>query len=67
MRRRLEHLCQSQLPVAFASPTPASEGVSVTLKWPLIAAILSTIIAIGGPFALSSVVTDAQQSIVLPE
>lgn len=51
----------------LASPSQASEGVSVTLKWPLIAAILSAIIAIGGPFALSSLIAEAQQSIVLPE
>ena len=51
----------------LAPVTAASERVTVTLKWPLIAAILSAIIAIGGPLALSSLIVDAQQSITLPE
>ena len=54
--------------LSILSPlTPQSEQVSVTLKWPLIAAIVSAIIAIGGPFALTTIVADAQQAIVRPE
>jgi len=54
--------------LSLLSPlTTASERVSVTLKWPLIAAILSAIIAIAGPLVLSDLIADAQQSIVLPE
>lgn len=47
--------------------TPRSESVMVTLRWPLIAAVLGAIIAIGGPFALKFINADARQAIVLPE
>jgi len=54
--------------LAILSPTtPRSESVLVTLRWPLIAAVLSAIIAIGGPFALKSITADASQAIVRPE
>ena len=51
----------------LSSTTPRSEGVSVTLKWPLIAAVLSAIIAIGGPLVLSSLMAYAEQAVVMPE
>ena len=51
----------------LSSTTPRSEGVSVTLRWPLIAAVLSAIIAIGGPFVLTTLITDAEQAVVMPE
>ena len=54
--------------LAVLSPlTEQSQRVTVALKWPLIAAILSAIIAIGGPFALSSMIVDANQAMALPE
>ncbi|MCH2146830.1 MAG: NADH-quinone oxidoreductase subunit N [Phycisphaerales bacterium] len=54
--------------LAILSPlTEQSQRVTVALKWPLIAAILSAIIAIGGPFALSSMIVDANQAMMLPE
>lgn len=53
--------------VLMASTTPRSESVSVTLRWPLIAAVISAIIAIGGPLVLTHIVADAEQSIVSPE
>ena len=48
----------------LASTTTRSESVKVTLQWPLIAAVISAIIAIAGPLLLSSLITDAQQAIV---
>ena len=53
--------------VILSPLTPRSESVLVTLKWPLIAAVVSAIIALAGPFVLDSLNTKAQQSIVLPE
>jgi len=54
--------------LSILSPlTEQSQRVTVALKWPLIAAILSAIIAVGGPFALSSMIVDANQSLSLPE
>ncbi len=51
----------------LASTTPKSETVSVALRWPLFAAVLSAIIAIGGPLVLKSIDSSAAQAIVLPE
>jgi NADH-quinone oxidoreductase subunit N len=51
----------------LSSTTSRSESVSVALRWPLIAAILSAIIAVGGPLALKSISADAKQAFVLPE
>lgn len=54
--------------LSILSPTtPRSESVVVALRWPLVAAILSAIIAIGGPFVLKTMTANATQSIVLPE
>ncbi len=54
--------------LSLLSPTtPRSESVRVALLWPLIAAVISAIIAIGGPLFLTSVVADAQQAIVESE
>ena len=54
--------------LAVLSPTtPQSESVIVALRWPLVAAVLSAIIAIGGPLVLKSLTADATQAIVLPE
>ncbi len=54
--------------LSLLSPTtPRSESVRVTLLWPLIAAVLSAIIAIGGPLVLTSIVADAEQAVVEPE
>ena len=51
----------------LSSTTPQSESVKATLRWPLIAAVISAIIAIGGPLVLSSIVTEAQQAVLAPE
>jgi NADH-quinone oxidoreductase subunit N len=51
----------------LSSTNPKSETVSVALRWPLIAAILSAIIAIGGPLVLKSIDSSAAQAVVLPE
>jgi NADH-quinone oxidoreductase subunit N len=48
----------------LSSTTPQSESVKVTLRWPLVAAVLSAIIAIAGPLFLSTLIADAQQAIV---
>jgi len=54
--------------LTILSPTtPKSESVLVTLRWPLIAALLSAIIALGGPFVLKSMNAEANQAIILPE
>ena len=54
--------------LSLLSPTtPRSESVRVALLWPLIAAVLSAIIAIGGPLVLTSIVADAQQAVVEEE
>ena len=54
--------------LALLSPlTPRSETVRVTLRWPMIAAILGAIIAIGGPIVLESLITDAKTAFVEPE
>ena len=54
--------------LSILSPTnPRSESVTVVLRWPLIAAVLSAIIAIGGPLVLKSMTADATQAIVLSE
>jgi NADH:ubiquinone oxidoreductase subunit 2 (subunit N) len=47
--------------------TPRSDSVVVSLRWPFIAALLSAIIAIGGPLALKSLTSEAKQAIVQPE
>lgn len=51
----------------LASTTPRSESVLVTLRWPLIAAVLSAIIAIAGPLVLTTIVSEAEQALVEPE
>jgi NADH-quinone oxidoreductase subunit N len=51
----------------LSSITPQSESVRVTLRWPLIAAVISAIIAVGGPLVLTSIVADAEQAIVESE
>ncbi len=54
--------------LSLLSPTtPSSESVSVTLRWPLIAAVISAIIAIAGPILLSSLDTSARQAVVEEE
>jgi len=54
--------------LALLSPsTPRSESVSVSLRWPLIAAVLSAIIAIGGPLVLHTITVNAQQALDHPE
>ena len=50
----------------LAPLTPRSELVTVTLRWPLIAAVISAIIALGGPLVLTNLVADANQAIVVP-
>ena len=51
----------------LAPLTSSSESVAATLKWPLIAAILSAILAIAGPLVLSDTIVKAGQSISQPE
>lgn len=53
--------------VLLKGPTPRSETVSVTLRWPIIAAVLSAIIAIGGPFILKSMTAEATQATQISE
>jgi len=47
--------------------TPRSDSVLVSLRWPLIAAVLSAIIAIGGPLVLNTITVNAKQALVQPE
>ncbi|MDP7005373.1 MAG: NADH-quinone oxidoreductase subunit N [Phycisphaerales bacterium] len=51
----------------LSSLTTRSETVKVTLRWPLIAAVISAIIAIGGPFILSALDAQANQAVVEKE
>jgi NADH-quinone oxidoreductase subunit N len=51
----------------LSSTTPRSESVRVTLRWPLIAAVISAIVAIAGPILLSSLDTSARQAVVEQE
>ncbi len=51
----------------LSSTTPRGEYVMVKLRWPLIAAILTAIIAVGGPIALKSISTSATQAVMQPE
>ena len=51
----------------LASTTPRGESVAVKLRWPLIAAVLSAIIALGGPLVLKSMTTNASQAVMQPE
>ena len=51
----------------LSSTTPRSESMMVTLRWPIIAAVISAIIAIVGPLALTDIVADAQQSMTSQE
>ncbi len=51
----------------LSSTTPRSESMMVTLRWPIIAAVISAIIAIVGPLALTNIVADAQQSMTSQE
>ena len=51
----------------LSSTTPRSESLMVTLRWPIIAAVISAIIAIVGPLALTDIVADAQQSMTSQE
>jgi len=54
--------------LALLSPSSRrSESVSVSLRWPLIAAVLSAIIAIGGPLVLHTITVNAQQALDHPE
>ncbi len=54
--------------LSLLSPnTPRSESVTISLRWPLIAAIISAIIAIGGPLVLKSLSSEARQAINQPE
>lgn len=51
----------------LSSTTPRSESLMVTMRWPIIAAVISAIIAIFGPLALTDIVADAQQSMTSQE
>jgi NADH-quinone oxidoreductase subunit N len=51
----------------LSSTTSRSESVSVSLRWPLIAAVICAVIAVGGPFFLKAMEAEATQAIVLPE
>jgi NADH-quinone oxidoreductase subunit N len=51
----------------LSSTTTRSESVSVALRWPLVAAILAAIIAIGGPLVLKSIDTAASQAVFSSE
>ena len=51
----------------LAPTSPRGESVMVKLRWPLIAATLAAIIAIGGPIALKSISSSASQAVSQPE
>ena len=51
----------------LSSTTPRSESLMVTMRWPIIAAVISAIIAIFGPLALTDIVANAQQSMTSQE
>ena len=54
--------------LALLAPlTPSSESVMTSLRWPLIAAIIGAIVAIGGPFALETLTTNAASAVVISE
>ena len=47
----------------LSSPSPRSESLIVALRWPIIAAVISAIIAIAGPLLLTDIVADAQRAV----
>lgn len=49
----------------LSSPTPKSESLVITLRWPIIAAAISAIIALAGPLVLTDIVAKAQQSVAI--
>ena len=51
----------------LSSTTPKSESLMVTLRWPIIAAVICAIIAIAGPLVLTEIVSNAEQSVASQE
>jgi len=47
----------------LSSTSPRSESLIVALRWPIIAAVISAIIAIAGPLLLTDIVADAQRAV----
>jgi len=47
----------------LSSTSPRSESLIVALRWPIIAAVISAIIAIAGPLVLTDIVADAQRAV----